>query len=295
MAGFGPARTAERCRGRSPYFEGHGPPTLGRHGHSRDGKPRDRQVLVGGVLVDGWPITHHVFAGNWRDSTTVPAVLKDLEERFGLRRVVFVGDRGMGTAENLERVRSKGQGYVVGLKRRRREDIHHYIERATGEWIDCPVGITAAEQAPPPRTQVQEVPSEQAGVRVFVVQSEQRLAYERAQRLRAMAQVHAELEALEARVKKGTLRAPEKIGAAAERIVGRRHGYRYYDWAYQDGRFRFFEHPVELPRAQALERKYLIQTEEQNLTAVESSPTPSSRRPCRRRRIEDGAGDQLLR
>ena len=31
----------------STYFEGHGPPLLGAHGHSRDGKPRNRQVLVG--------------------------------------------------------------------------------------------------------------------------------------------------------------------------------------------------------------------------------------------------------
>lgn len=57
----------------STYFEGHGPPLLARHGYSRDSKPRDRQVLVGQVMVDGWPIAHHVFAGNWHDAATVPA------------------------------------------------------------------------------------------------------------------------------------------------------------------------------------------------------------------------------
>ena len=85
----------------STYFEGHGPPQAA-HGHSRDGKPRNRQVLVGVVMVDQWPIAHHVFRGNARDATTVPAVLQDLDRRFGLRRVVFVGDRGMVTAANLE-------------------------------------------------------------------------------------------------------------------------------------------------------------------------------------------------
>src|SRR5262245_9248682 len=84
----------------STYFEGHGPPGLGAHGHSRDGKPRNRQILVGLVMVDGWPLAHHVFAGNWRDAKTVPSVLEDLEKRFGLRRLVFVGDRGMVTAKN---------------------------------------------------------------------------------------------------------------------------------------------------------------------------------------------------
>jgi len=101
----------------STYFEGQGPPTLGAHGHSRDGKPRNRQVLVGLVMVDGWPITHHVFQGNWRDATTVPQVLTDLERRFGLRRVVFVGDRGMVTSDNLALVRARQQGYLVGVAR----------------------------------------------------------------------------------------------------------------------------------------------------------------------------------
>ena len=38
----------------STYFEGAGPPELGANGHSRDGKPRNPQVLVGLVMVDGW-------------------------------------------------------------------------------------------------------------------------------------------------------------------------------------------------------------------------------------------------
>src|SRR5215813_2500084 len=85
----------------STYFEGHGPGGLARHGHSRDGKPRNRQVLVGLVMIEGWPIAHHVFQGNLRDATTVEKVLQDLQSRFGLRRVVFVGDRGMVTSGQL--------------------------------------------------------------------------------------------------------------------------------------------------------------------------------------------------
>jgi transposase len=70
----------------STYFEGKGPPGTGAHGHSRDGKPRNPQVLVGLVLVDGWPIAHHVFEGNWRDAKTVPEVLRISSIRFGLKR-----------------------------------------------------------------------------------------------------------------------------------------------------------------------------------------------------------------
>ena len=254
----------------STYFEGHGPPGLGAHGHSRDGKPRNRQVLVGLVMVDGWPIAHHLFPGNGRDAMTVPAVLADLEARFGLARVVFVGDRGMVTADNLALLRQRGQGYIVGRNRRRSAEVSGYIARATGPWTDCPVGITAAERARPPRTLVQQVAGDEPGQRIFVVHSDERQAYEQARREKAMATVRQELEALVRRVAKGRLTAPQKIGAAAARILARNHGQRYYDWSYQDGRFRFFEHPLNLPRELALEGKYVIQTEEPNLTPVQA-------------------------
>jgi hypothetical protein len=80
----------------STYFEGRGPAGLANFGYSRDGKPRNRQVQVGLVMINGWPIAHHVFDGSLRDSATVEMVLKDLQERFGLGRVIFVGDRGDG-------------------------------------------------------------------------------------------------------------------------------------------------------------------------------------------------------
>ena len=79
-----------------------------------------------------------------------------------------------------------------------------------------------------------------------------------------------ELEALEQRVAAGKLKAPEKIGAAAASILARHHGTRYYDWKLEDGRFHYFEHPVNLKQEQALEGKYLIQTEEPNLSALEA-------------------------
>jgi transposase len=58
----------------STYFEGHGPAGLAKRGYSRDGKPRLVQVVVGVVMIAGWPIAHHVWAGNTRDSKTVAEV-----------------------------------------------------------------------------------------------------------------------------------------------------------------------------------------------------------------------------
>lgn len=256
----------------STYFEGQGPAELGRFGYSRDGKPRHRQVLIGVVMMDGWPIAHHVFAGNRLDQTTVGEVVEDLRQRFRLQRVVFVGDRGMVTLKNIEQLRQGEQGYLVGLQRRNRKDIPHYIEEAMArhQWQNCPVGITASEKGEVPRTRVQEVAGKEPGVRVFVVHSEEREQYERGLRELSMERARKELEALRLRVEKGELKEPEKIGAAAAKVLTRNHGHRYFGWELRKGQFHYFEHPVNFPRETACEGKYVIQTEEPDLSPVEA-------------------------
>jgi transposase len=256
----------------STYFEGGGPAELGRFGYSRDGKPRHRQIVIGVVMMDGWPIAHHVFAGNRLDQTTVKEVVQDLNTRFHLNRVVFVGDRGMMTLGNVEELRKLEQGYLIGLQRRNRKDTSDYIQQAEArpDWQDCPAGITASEKAPPPKTRVVEVPGQEAGVRVFVVHSEEREEYERGMRELSMERARKDLAALQAQVEKGELKEPDKIGAAAATKLRRNHSHRYFDWELRKGKFRFFEHPLNLAREKALEGKYVIQTEERHLSALEA-------------------------
>jgi transposase len=85
-----------------------------------------------------------------------------------------------------------------------------------------------------------------------------------------MQRVRTRLEKLQRRIAKGQLKAAEKVGAAAARVLSRNHGHRYYGWSYEDCVFRFFEHPVHFAREQAYEGKYVIQTEEPNLSAVDA-------------------------
>jgi transposase len=258
----------------STYFTGHGP-GIAKHGYSRDGRPRHVQVVVGVVMVAGWPIAHHIWAGNTRDSTTVKEVIADLTQRFHFRRVVFVGDRGMVTESNLGTLSQadSGWGFLVGMTRRQNPEAETLIDRVQEErWLDCAVGINVREKKPEdrPRTRVQEVSCDRPGVRVFVVDSDERRAYETRQREKAMARTRAGLENVQTRVAKGRLKKPEKIGAAVERVLQRHHGYRYYDWEMQGGQLRFFEHPVNLPREKKYEGKYLIQTDQADLTAQDA-------------------------
>ncbi|MFV1968273.1 MAG: IS1634 family transposase [Pirellulaceae bacterium] len=255
----------------STYFEGHGP-TLAKHGYSRDGKPRKVQVVVGVVMVAGWPITHHVWAGNTRDSTTVQEVIEDLAKRFPFRRVIFVGDRGMVTESNLKLLReSDDYGFLVGMTRRRNPEAETLIDRVDeAKWIGSPMGITAREKKEPPRTRVQEVACDREGVRVFVVDSDERRAYEERQRTKTMQRAREALEKVQTRVAQGRLKQPEKIGAAVERALQKHRGYRYYAWELKDGKLDISEHPVNLPREKKYEGKYLIQTDQSDMTPVEA-------------------------
>ncbi len=76
---------------------------------------------------------------------------------------------------------------------------------------------------------------------MIIVDSDERREYEQAMRQKAMERTRQALEKLQVRVAAGKLKQPEKIGAAAERLLQRNHGYRYYSWDLDQGAFRYIE------------------------------------------------------
>ena len=96
----------------SNYFEGHTCP-LARRGHSRDGKRGTLQIVFGLLCTAaGCPIAVEVFEGSTGDPKTVAAQVDKIRNRFGLQRIVLVGDRGMLTGA---RIREDLQG-IDGLR-----------------------------------------------------------------------------------------------------------------------------------------------------------------------------------
>src|SRR3989441_3659608 len=90
----------------STYFEGHHCP-LAHLGHSRDNQKGKLQVVFGLMTnAEGCPVAVEVYAGNTSDPKTIADQVNKLRKRFGLQRVILVGDRGMITnariRENLQ-------------------------------------------------------------------------------------------------------------------------------------------------------------------------------------------------
>jgi transposase len=101
----------------SSSYEGRTCPLV-QFGHNRDG---DKQlpIIVYGVMTDGEgrPIAVEVYAGNTGDPTTVSDQVEKLRQRFGLERVVLVGDRGMLTQPQIDKLQKHpGFGWITALR-----------------------------------------------------------------------------------------------------------------------------------------------------------------------------------
>jgi hypothetical protein len=91
---------------------------LGEFGYSRDHRP-DRLQIVYGLLCnrDGCPIAVEVFEGGTADAMTLASQVQKLQTRFGLRRIVLVGDRGLITAARIrEDLKPAGLDWITALR-----------------------------------------------------------------------------------------------------------------------------------------------------------------------------------
>lgn len=101
----------------SSYFEGRCCP-LAKHGYSRDHRGDRPQINYGLLCNDeGIPIAIEVVEGNVGDPATIPAQVQKLKARFGLERVVVVGDRGMVTEARIrEDISTVGYDWISALR-----------------------------------------------------------------------------------------------------------------------------------------------------------------------------------
>lgn len=102
----------------STYFEGRSCP-LAKLGHNRDDKKNKLQIVVGLLCAaDGCPVGVEVYPGNTADPTTLASQIFKVRERWGLRHVVWVGDRGLLTEARIEEELRpvEGLGWITALR-----------------------------------------------------------------------------------------------------------------------------------------------------------------------------------
>lgn len=100
----------------STYFEGEAAANpQAQRGYSRDHRPDCKQVNIAMVVSrSGLPLGYEVFAGNRSDVTTVEEIVAAMENKYGQANRIWVMDRGMVSAENVEFLQTGGRRYILG-------------------------------------------------------------------------------------------------------------------------------------------------------------------------------------
>jgi transposase len=103
----------------STYFEGEAAANpQAQRGYSRDHRPDCKQVNIAMVVSrSGLPLGYEVFAGNRSDVTTVEEIVAAMENKYGQANRIWVMDRGMVSAENVEFLQKGGRRYILGTPR----------------------------------------------------------------------------------------------------------------------------------------------------------------------------------
>ena len=103
----------------STYFEGQcAGNEQAKRGYSRDSRGDCKQVCIALVVSRcGMPLGYELFAGNKADVTTVKEIVTTMEQRYGKADRVWVMDRGMVSAANVEFLKEGGRRYIMGTRK----------------------------------------------------------------------------------------------------------------------------------------------------------------------------------
>lgn len=231
---------------------------LAKHGYSRDHR-RDRPQLVVGLMcaADGCPIAVEVFEGNTADPSTLSAQIDKLKQKFKLRRVVMVGDRGMLTSARIdETLRPAGLDWITAL----RAPAIQALAAKGG-----PLQLSLFDDRDMAEITSPAYPGER-----LVVCKNPLLAEERARkRTELLAATEADLAKLQARVQrpKNPLRGAAEIGTALGAVLGRRKMGKHFTTTITDKSFSFTRDDTAITAEAALDGIYVVRT---NLTAEQS-------------------------
>src|SRR6478672_7296182 len=248
----------------SAAFEGRTCP-LGAIGHPKDGV-RGRLQIVYGLLTpkDGVPVAIEVFAGNTGDPKTVASQVSKLKDRFGISRVVLVGDRGMLTAARLrEDVGPAGLDWITAL---RAPQVKALVR-------DGALQLSLFDETDLAEITCPDYPGER-----LVACKNPFLEAERARKRESLlAATEADLEKIAAAVQRERrpLRGAEKIALRADRVLRRRKVAKHFTTDIGDDHFSYARNTGSITAEAALDGIYVLRTSVE-ATGLDSSDVVAS-------------------
>ena len=233
----------------SAAFEGRTCP-LGAIGHPKDGV-RGRLQIVYGLLTsaEGIPVAIEVFAGNTGDPATAASQVTKVKDRFGITKVVLVGDRGMLTAARLrEDVRPEGLDWITALRAPQVKKLAR----------DGALQLTLFDVQDLAEITSPDFPGERlvACMNPFL---EAERARKRESLLTATEADLAKIAAACARAR-APLRGQDKIAVRAARVLNRRKVGKHFTTAITGDSFSYARNPDSITAEAALDGIYVLRT-----------------------------------
>ena len=235
----------------SSYYEGRSCP-LARFGHDRDGK-KGRPIIVYGLLTDGSgrPVAVEVYSGDTGDPSTVADQAEKLRYRFGLSHLVLVGDRGMLTETQIEKLRVyPGLGWISAL---RSAAIRDLVESGS-------LQMSLFDQRDLAEIRSPEYPTER-----LVACFNPLLAEERKRKRQALLEATGkELERISKQVARRTKKplGKDEIGKKVGKVIDRFKVGKHFTVTIEEDRFSFVRNEEKIGREEALDGIYVIRTSE---------------------------------
>jgi hypothetical protein len=235
----------------SSYFEGRCCP-LARIGHSRDGKHGSLQIVFGLLCnAEGCPVAVEVYEGNTSDPTTLKDQIDKVRHRFGLSRVVFVGDRGLLTSARIREELAPVEG-LDWLSALRSEQIRKLAEEGGPLQLSLFDHTDLAEITHP------DFPGER-----LVACFNPWLASERGRKREELLQAtERELAAivLATRREKRVLRGQGKIGLRVGKVLGRFKMAKHFEITITDTAFGYTRKAEAIAAEARLDGIYVLRT-----------------------------------
>ena len=220
-------------------------------GHNRDGKTGKLQINWGLICSpEGRPVSVQVHPGNTADPVTVPGAIDQVKERFGIERVILVGDRAMITDAHAATLKQLGAGFVSALKTPQIRKL-----MSVGD-----LQLSLFDQR-----NLAEITSEEFPGERLVVCRNPHLAAERARKREdLLAATERELDKVTQMVTgpRGTLRnaGAGKIGQRAGRVINKYKVAKHFELEIADGAFTYERKTEQIAAEAALDGIYVLRT-----------------------------------
>jgi transposase len=233
----------------STYFEGeYEESALVQFGYNRDGKRGHEQVVIGLLTSsDGCPVAVEVFPGNTQDASTVESKIKELRQSYGVKELVLVGDRGMITASNEEKLsalpESEGIKIISALTHREMVELLKRTQHEPELFDDKNIVEIADPESPEHRYCLCRNPH-----------SAQRETNTR------NALIERTRLALDSIVARKNPAKPELLGAQVGKLLAKTKMGKYIDWEVVNGRLQWKIEKTVVDAAQALDGCYVIKS-----------------------------------